>query len=250
MECLQAPSICAAAKSDTEHLSSILSQHACSASPAATATRDDRATNANVEAAIKSLSQRIAALEVELTGARAELRETKALRDRKGDKNAAATSQASQADKVLAAKHAAQRLESIVMEVARFPSGGVAKNGTHSSTGSAVTDSTLMQLLDFSTHTAQMQDKLMDKLAEQLEFARARLVSASNMKNDTGIANARKLFSNVRAASSETHDSAARLEAMVTSLENAISASPSFSTLRPMAMQARSFPSFNAATAC
>ena len=186
-----------------------------------------------------SLSQRVATLEAELASARAELRDAQALRirSRKG-KGAAPGTRASQADTVFAAKHAAQRLESIVMEVARVPSGEGAKNGSHLvGAGSAATDSTLMQLLDFSTHPAQMQDKLMDKLAEQLEFARARLVSASNMKSESGIESARKLFSNVRAASSETHDSAARLEALVASLESAISSSPSFSTLRPMAMQ-------------
>jgi hypothetical protein len=124
------------------------------------------------------------------------------------------------------------------MEVARLPAGEAAKNGTHAGEGqSSTSDSALMQLLDFCTHTAQMQEKLMEKLGDQLEFARARLVSASNMKNENGMANARKLFSNVRAASSETHDSAARLEALVASLEGAISRSPSFSTLRPMAMQ-------------
>lgn len=148
---------------------------------------------------------------------------------------------ASQSDLMLAANHAAQQLESIVFEVAGLPSGEMATNGSLAVVGnSAATDSTLVQLLDFSTHTAQMQDKLMDKLASELEFARARLVSASNMKNASGIANARKLFSSVRAASSETHDCAARLEALVASLENAISSSPSFSTLRPMAMQVRS----------
>lgn len=236
--CLQAPSICAAAKADTEQLSSILTLHACSASPTPAATIQEPSSSPAVESAIASLTHRIAALESELASAHAELRDAQALRGRSRKGKGATGARASQADNVFAAKHAAQRLESIVMEVARLPTGEAAKNGTHTAGGnSAATDSTLMQLLDFSTHTAQMQDKLMDKLAEQLEFARARLVSASNMHSDSGIANARKLFSNVRAASSETHDSAARLEALVASLESAISSSPSFSTLRPMAMQ-------------
>jgi hypothetical protein len=239
-DCLQATSICAAATADAEHLSSILMKHACSASTPA-ATTQEASSGHEIESAIRNLTQRIASLEAELAGARTELQEAQALRNRKskgkGSPGTAGT-RASQSDKVLAAKHAAQRLESIVMEVARLPSGEAVKNGTHGGGGnSSTSDNALMQLLDFSTHTAQMQDKLMEKLGDQLEFARARLVSASNMKNENGIANARKLFSNVRAASSETHDSAARLEALVASLENAISSSPSFSTLRPMAMQ-------------
>lgn len=67
-EWLQAPSICAAAKAHTEHLSTILTQHACSASAAPVATSEQPSSSPEVEAAISSLTQRIASLEAELSG--------------------------------------------------------------------------------------------------------------------------------------------------------------------------------------
>jgi hypothetical protein len=231
---MQAPQICSAAKADTLQLSSILTLHACAASP--TPGAPPPTSSAHVDAVIATLTQRVAALEVELAAARAELRDAQALRERSagGRKGAAA---AAGADGVLAAKLTVQRLEEVVLGAARMPAGG--KGGAAAGDSARAADGTLVALMDLATHTAQMQDKLMKRLADDLEFARARLVSASKMNNARGLASARALFSRVRAASSETHDAAARLEALVSSLEGAISTSPGFSTLRPMAMQVR-----------
>ena len=211
------PSICLAAKSDAQSLLSILTMHARAPSTGKSggSQRDNDI--------IAALTARISALEAELTACRAELQDVLAGQGGRDNGHAAAA-----APSPAAAQQIVELVETAVTSAAHVPVGPA---------GDA--DDTLMQLMEHCRNCAQTQDKLMDRLAEELEFARTRLLNASKMGNQSGVTTARELLSSVRATSSEVHDAAARLEALVATLDTHISSSPAYSALRPMSMQVK-----------
>lgn len=172
---------------------------------------------------VAALAARISALEAELTACRAELQD--ALAAQGGPDNGHAVPSAASAS---AARQIVERVEAAVTAAAHVPVGQA---------GNA--DDTLMQLMEHCRNCAQMQDKLMGRLSAELDFARTRLLNASKMSNQNGIATARELLSVVRATSSEVHDAAARLEALVATLDTHVGSSPAYSALRPMSMQVK-----------
>eukprot|EP00892_Ulva_mutabilis_P006953 jgi/Ulvmu1/462/UM001_0469.1 len=213
----QVPSICLAAKSDAQKLSSILTMQALApASGKGRAGRQD-------DGVVAALMARISALEAELTACRVELQD--ALAAQSGHDNGHAVPAAASA---AAAQQIVERVEAAVTTAANVPIGHA---------GNA--DDTLMQLMEHSRNCAQMQDKLMGRLGSELEFARTRLLNASKMNNQSGVATARELLSGVRATSAEIHDAAARLEALVATLDTHVGGSPAYSALRPMSMQVK-----------
>lgn len=210
-------SICLGAKSDAQQLSSILAMQAREhATDTGGASRRD-------DSVIAALAARISALEAELTVCRSELQEALSSHGGRANGGAAATAATS-----AVAQDIVDHVESAVAGAARIPVGPP---------GNA--DDTLMQLMEHCRNCAQMQDKLMERLTKELDFARTRLLNASKMNSESGIAAARELLSGVRGTSSEIHDAAARLEELVGALDTHFGSSPSYSALRPMSMQVK-----------
>lgn len=211
----QVPSICLAAKSDAQQLASILAMHA------RTRAADTGGAGHRDDSMVAALAARISALEAELTVCRADLED--AIAAQGTPENGHSTTATA-----VSAQHIVDRVEAAVSAAAHMPVGQA---------GNA--DDTLMQLMEHCRNCAQMQDKLMERLSRELDFGRTRLLNASKMKSDSGVAAARELLSGVRSTSSEIHDAAARLEALVAALDAHVGSSPAYSALRPMSMQVK-----------
>lgn len=188
---------------------------------ARTRASDTSSAGRRDDSMVAALAARISALEAELTVCRADLQDAIAAQGTPvNGRSTTATS--------VSAQQIVDRVEAAVSAAAHMPVGEA---------GNA--DDTLMQLMEHCRNCAQMQDKLMERLTRELDFARTRLLNASKMNSDSGVAAARELLSGVRTTSSEIHDAAARLEALVAALDGHVGGSPAYSALRPMSMQVK-----------
>ena len=113
----------------------------------------------------------------------------------------------------------------------------------------ATVDNTLQDLVRTCVQAAQIQDKFMESLLTQLQFARDRLQQAHRLQNlhnssTNGVSSkplteATNMVETIKQQSLATHDAAQFLDSIVAHQEGAIRPSTKDSVLRSQAMQVR-----------
>lgn len=98
------------------------------------------------------------------------------------------------------------------------------------------------ELVQESMQCAQLQDQFVERrLADNLAFARKRLVNARNLKDASMCERAEAMLADVRKQSNAVHEAAVRLQQMVGTLDAMSRHDPSYSALRSLGRQVRRF---------